>query len=261
MPAVIHVLGYSRVSTAEQAASGHSLDQQPERLAAWCRARSDDATEYRLVDVIVDRGVSASKPLDKRAGGKVLIERMARGDAQLVLVTAIDRIYRDAVEGLVNTVGKGGHNLPLASVSEPIDTSTAMGRFLLAVNLARAQLERELTCERNLTIARGLRAEGKPNGHTPFGCVVVAGRLYRDPATWPRREQAVVLRTGAGGGKPMTAKAIAGQFTTWGIPAPRGGAKWDDKAISRIVRTHDGLKHIPALPAPHEAAVSEAASA
>jgi site-specific DNA recombinase len=248
----MRALGYHRVSTAEQASNGHSLALAPERLRAWCVARGLD-----LVDVIADEGVSASKPLAKRKGGADLLARMAAGHADVVVVIAIDRLFRDAQDGL-NTLqgadGKGG--LPVQSVTEPIDTTTAMGRFILTVWLARAQLEREHTCERNLAISRGLRRAGRTNGITPYGCVERNGHLFRDPITWPHREHIVELRT-----TPMSYDAIAERLAQAGIRAPQGGERWGKKSVQVVVRTHDGLKHIPPLPADHETAVSEAAPA
>lgn len=253
----MRALGYHRVSTAEQVANGHSLALAPERLQAWCVARGLD-----LVDVITDEGVSASNPLARRKGGADLLKRMRGGGADVVVVIAIDRLFRDAQDGL-NTLqgpeGKGG--LPVQSVTEPIDTTTAMGRFILTVWLAKSQLEREQTCERNLAISRGLRRSGRSNGITPYGCLERAGRLYRDPATWPVRELIVELRSESIGPKALSFDAIVEHLAQAGIRAPEGGERWSKMTVRRVVQNHDGLNHIPPLPADHETAVSEAAPA
>jgi site-specific DNA recombinase len=247
----MRALGYIRVSTADQVANGHSLEQHRDRLQAWCKAR-----DLQLVDVVADEGVSAGKPLAKRKGGADLLARMAAGDADVVVVIAIDRLFRDAQDGLNTLLGQGGQGgLAVQSVTEPIDTTTAMGRFILTIWLARAQLEREQTCERNLSIATGLRKAARPYGHTPYGCVVVDGRLFRDPITWPNRELIVRLRHSHG----LTGSAISGELFAQGIPSPEGNAYWSPRSVLRVVDGHDGLNHIPALPIPHEPAVSEAA--
>lgn len=54
---------YCRVSTAEQAVEGISLEGQELELRAYCRAAGLD-----VVEVVVDDGVSAFKPLANRAG-------------------------------------------------------------------------------------------------------------------------------------------------------------------------------------------------
>lgn len=232
----MRALGYIRVSTAEQANTGHSLAVQRDRIDAWCIAR-----DLELVDVVLDEGVSAGKALERRKGGAELLRRMAAGEAEVVVVVSIDRIFRDAQDGL-NTLlgadGKGG--MALQSVTDPVDTTTAMGRFILTVWLARAQLEREQTCERNLAVSRSLRQQGRPNGHTPYGCVAEAGRLYHDPATWPTRADIVDARR-----RGMTLQAISDELAERGIPAPSGGATWSKSVLNELIKSHHSLVHLP----------------
>ena len=58
---------YCRVSTAEQAAEGLSLDAQEARGRAWA-----DAHGVEEVEVIADAGVSGTKALSERPGGAVI---------------------------------------------------------------------------------------------------------------------------------------------------------------------------------------------
>lgn len=248
----MRALGYIRVSTAEQAATGHSLQQQRDRIAAWCVAK-----DMTLVDVVIDEGVSAGKPLAKRKGGAVLLERMRAGAADVVVAVSLDRLFRDTQDGLNTLIGLDGQpGMRMQSVTEMLDSTTAMGRFILTVWLGRAQLEREQTCERTLAISRGLRAAGKPNGNTPYGCVVRDARLYRCPDMWPMRDYIVSMAADGG-----SLQKIVNVLHVDGIAAPMGGATWTRKAVSRVVGSHDGLKHLPPLPAAPEPTVSEAADA
>ncbi len=248
MDTLVPAIGYIRVSTQEQAANGHSIEQQRVRLEAWGLARG-----LRYVDILVDAGVSAGKPLHKRPGGAELLRRMRAGEAEVAVVVSIDRMFRDAQDGLNTLLGQGREpGLPLQSVTDPCDTTTAMGRFILTVWLARAQLEREQTCERNAAIARGLRRAGRPNGFTPYGCVLVDGQLYRDPATWPVREQIVALAA-----QGLGTRAIATRLAEQGIAAPLGGARWSKTSVGRVIESHDGLNHIPALPGAEESRISQ----
>lgn len=251
--APVPAIGYIRVSTEEQARSGHSIEQQRERLLAWGNARL-----LRYVDILVDAGVSASKPLHKRPAGAELLRRIRAGEAQVAVVVSIDRMFRDAQDGLNTLLGQGRQpGLPLQSVTDPCDTTTAMGRFILTVWLARAQLEREQTCERNTAVARGLRQAGRPNGYTPYGCVLVDGRLYRDPVTWAIREQIVALSRGTGPlAGPRGTRAIATLLEAESIAAPRGGGRWSKTTVGRVIASHDGLNHIPALPTAEETPLS-----
>ena len=53
---MVNVVGYIRVSTEEQATTGVSLDAQEAAIRAYCTMRN-----LRLVEVVVDAGVSAGK--------------------------------------------------------------------------------------------------------------------------------------------------------------------------------------------------------
>lgn len=249
----MRALGYIRVSTAEQGREGHSLELQRHRLGAWCTARG-----MTLADVIVDDGVSAGRAVDRRKGGAELLSRMEAGEAEVVVVVALDRLFRNAQDG-INTLRGFGGSLPLQvqSVTEPVDTTTAMGRFILTIWLARAELEREMTCERNAATTAGLRRRGRPYGHVPYGCTAVGGvtrtdgkvvgrELMHCPTTWPHRELLVQLRTPkAQGGQGMSLAQVADALAAKGITSPRGEPRWDRNTIARVVASHEGLKHLP----------------
>ena len=52
------VIGYSRVSTKEQAENGNSLEHQKSKIKEWCQLR-----DLELEGVIEDAGFSANKTL------------------------------------------------------------------------------------------------------------------------------------------------------------------------------------------------------
>jgi DNA invertase Pin-like site-specific DNA recombinase len=67
----VTTVGYIRVSTEEQAREGVSLENQREKIAAYC-----SLNEMTLVDTITDEGISA-KNLN-RDGMKTLISLVQR---------------------------------------------------------------------------------------------------------------------------------------------------------------------------------------
>lgn len=90
---MIKALAYCRVSTTDQANNGVSLAAQAERVQAYCSLKGID-----LVDVIIDEGVSAAKPLaDRPAGSRVLAAIKAR-EVQAVVSVKLDRLFRNAVD-------------------------------------------------------------------------------------------------------------------------------------------------------------------
>ena len=265
----MRALGYVRVSTEEQAGQGHSLALQPDLIRQWCALFG-----HQLVDVIEDRGVSAGAALHKRPGGRELLRRLAAGEADMVVVYRLDRLFRNAQHGL-NFVRDqlDATGVALQSITEKVDTTTAVGRFVLTILMGAGEYERDLVRERTRATVQSLRERGRVFGTTPYGCVAVGGQwsdsagrvvgqsLFRDPVTWPHRELIVALRGPHDGPAQLSLEAIAQELFQRGIRAPNGGARWTKASVSRVINSHGGLKHIPLLPATHETAVSEAASA
>ena len=51
-------IGYVRVSTADQATEGVSIDAQTARIRAWC-----DANGYALAETFTDAGISGKRAI------------------------------------------------------------------------------------------------------------------------------------------------------------------------------------------------------
>ena len=75
----MNAIGYIRVSTDEQAREGVSLDNQREKIAAYC-----SFNDMALVDTITDEGISA-KNLN-REGMQTLISLVKQGNVDAVIV-------------------------------------------------------------------------------------------------------------------------------------------------------------------------------
>ena len=78
----MQVLGYVRVSTEEQSASGAGLAAQRKAIEAECERRG-----WELVETIEDRGYSA-KDL-KRPGIQLALEMLGSGDAGALVVAKL----------------------------------------------------------------------------------------------------------------------------------------------------------------------------
>lgn len=258
----MNLLGYIRVSSEDQATGGHSLAiVQPDRLRMWCAANG-----HALVDVVVDgegegdtfRGVSGGMPLAKRKGGAELLARLRAGEADGVVVVSLTRLFRDVDDGryfLRKVWRKSG--VRLFSLGEPIDVTTAAGRFVLNQLLVAAEYERELTAERTAHTAQALRRAGRVYGNVPYGCIAAGGRLFRDPVAWQTRELIVGLRASG-----MTLRAISDELRRTRVPAPAGGTRWAPSSIDQLVASHDSLTHLPVAeqPARVPAAAPDAAA-
>ena len=86
----VKVIGYVRVSTAEQATEGFGLDIQAKAIRAYCKAQ-----KLRLVAILSDEGISGSNGLDTRRGLAEALARIEHGEASGLVVHKLDRLARD----------------------------------------------------------------------------------------------------------------------------------------------------------------------
>ena len=137
------VIGYIRVSTIDQ-----NSDLQRNALTS---ANCDRIFEDRM------SGKVASRPGLKRA-----LKCINSGDT--LVVWKLDRLGR-SVKNLIALISelheRGAH---FRSLTDSIDTSTAMGRFFFHVMSALAEMERELIVERTREGLRAARAKGRVGG-------------------------------------------------------------------------------------------------
>jgi site-specific DNA recombinase len=213
------VAGYVRVSTEEQSREGISLDAQRARIAAYCTMRG-----LELVELVEDPGVSASKALRARAGGQRLLELLRRRRISGVVAFKLDRLFRNCADCLANVevwdrAGVGLHLLDLGGSA--IDTSSAMGKFVLTVMAGAAELERNQISERTSAVLRHKADRGEyTGGAPPFGFRLGedGARLVEDPG-----EQAVARRARELRAQGASLRAIAAQLAAEGMTSRSGG--------------------------------------
>ncbi len=158
------VAAYLRVSTEEQAEQNISLPAQKSRLIQYCQSR-----EWIIHDFYTDDG-QTGKNLDRPAMKKLIFDaRQKKFD--MVLVIKLDRLSRRQQHVLyliedVFTPNEIGFN----SVTESFDTTTPMGRAVLGIMAAFAQLERETIVERVVDAKIESAKQGRyMGGPSPFG--------------------------------------------------------------------------------------------
>lgn len=171
---------YLRVSTEEQAAEGYSLDAQRMLLEDYCIAEGWDA-----VKVYEDDGYSGRNT--KRPSYQRMMSEMDQWD--LIVVIKMDRIHRNS-RNFMNMMEELDRNGKMfVSSSESLDTTNAMGRFVVDMIQRIAQLESEQIGERTQfgmrEKAETLTPEGpgkKTMGFTPpFGYLLEDNRLVAEP--------------------------------------------------------------------------------
>jgi site-specific DNA recombinase len=165
-------IGYCRVSTTEQT-NGISLDAQQVRIRSYGESKG-----LELVDIVVEGGVSASKPLDERCGGRQVLEAIRQGVGHVVALK-LDRLFRNTIDCLtvVKRWEQAGVTLHLIDHGgASIDTSSALGIMFLTMAAGFAEMERTLAAERTaFGLARKREKGEKTGGDVPYGWRV-AGR-------------------------------------------------------------------------------------
>lgn len=158
---------YVRVSTADQAEHGVSLDAQQGRLSAYAVACGLD-----VVAVVREEGISGTIPLSDRPEGSRVAEMVSSGKVRHVIALKLDRLFRSAVDALATTAewDKSGIALHLVDMGgASLNTGSAMGRMMLTMMAGFAQFERDLTAERTTAALAHKKANGAAYSPTPFG--------------------------------------------------------------------------------------------
>lgn len=160
-----HTALYIRVSTDAQREEGYSIEAQKEMLEGYCKSK-----QIKNYELYIDGGFSGSSI--ERPEVKRLINNVKRDLIEAVIVYKLDRLSRSQkdtlflIEDVFNP-----HKVSFVSLNENMDTSTPIGRAMLGIMSAFAQLERETIRERTRL---GMRERVKSGlwmggGHIPFG--------------------------------------------------------------------------------------------
>ncbi|MDD5012115.1 MAG: recombinase family protein [Candidatus Nanoarchaeia archaeon] len=165
---------YSRVSTEEQAKEGLSVDAQIDKCESFCKARG-----WEVFKVYKDAGFSAGS-LDRPAL-ELLLRDAQEKKFDIILVYKIDRFSRklkDLITILEDLKSKG---INFTSVTEQIDTTSAMGEAFFQIIGVFAQLERGMVKERvQLSFDRKINL-GEALYRAPFGYTYQNKKLIKHP--------------------------------------------------------------------------------
>ena len=222
-------VGYIRVSTAQQADEGHSIDAQRSKIDQYASLYDLD-----IVDVFCDEGASG-KTMD-RPGLHNALNAVEEGKADAVVVVKLDRLTRSVADlnVLLERYFAEDAAASLVSVSEQINTDSAAGRLVLNVLMSVSQWEREVISERTSEALQHMKRQGKRTGSIPYGYRLAEDgvHLVEDEAEQDIVEAVVTYRESGLSYRKIAARLADRGFTN------RKGRRFNPATVGRIIKAN-----------------------
>lgn len=171
----IRAIIYKRVSSHIQVTDGVSLELQDERLKAYIMAQG-----WELVDIYEDAGLSGSDT--NRPAFQQMLKAAAQRKFDCIVVYKLDRLSR-SVRDFHDLITKlDEYNISIVSMTQNLDTSTAVGRLLRNILVDFANFEREMITERTMDAKYSIAQKGQwLGGIAPYGYKTVDKKLVVVP--------------------------------------------------------------------------------
>lgn len=177
-------VGYVRVSTEEQAKGGVSLDMQKAKIATYA-----DLIDMHLVEILADEGISGCS-IKIRPGIQSALQMVRDKKVDAIIIYKLDRLARNTIEALEIAKLMDNKSVALHSISEKLDTKSAMGRFFFTLMASLAEMERGIISERIQAAMERKREKLEPCNNNPtYGYRIVDWQVVPD-----HQEQAVIDR-------------------------------------------------------------------
>ena len=218
---------YRRVSHDNQreADGGKSLRMQLEKGKSWIALNNAE-----LVDVFTDEAISA-KSIKGRAGFQKALKMVYSDQADALIIYSLSRGFRSTQDALhvfeeLNRRGK-----VLVSLTEQIQSDSAMSKFYLTLLSSLAELERNLLAERVQAVMDNKRANGERLGTIPYGFSLSEDgvHLVEEP-----EEQKIVRSIQRYKKQGYSLNKIAQTLTKRGIPTRTNG-RWYHTQVKCIL--------------------------
>ncbi len=182
--------GYIRVSTEEQSREGVSLEMQAAKIRQYA-----ELNDLALVEIIKDAGISG-KSIKARPGIQNVLDMVKGRKVEAVICYKLDRLARNTIECLEMAKVMDRAGVALHSISEKLDTQSALGRFFFTLIASLAEMERGIISERTAAALQQKRRNGeKTGGCVPYGYLVQDGLLIPNPKESRVIERMRQLRT------------------------------------------------------------------
>ncbi len=209
----MRVVGYLRVSTAEQGESGAGLAAQ--------RAEIERAAEYHrweLVEVFED--VASGKSTNGRHGLRDALAVVESGEAEALVVAKLDRVSRSVADfaGLMERARRARSPWAIVVLDLNIDTTTTNGAMVANILAVLAEWERRMIGDRTRDGLAAKRREGVRLGRPRELPPAVRRRIARERA------------------KGLSYARIAERLNPAAVPTAHGGARWYPATVRAVER-------------------------
>lgn len=205
----LRAVAYLRVSTDSQGESGLGLAAQYATVEAEVERRG-----WTLHAVSTD--VASGKALTRRPALAEALEVLARGEADVLVCSKLDRLSRSTLDfaTLLERSTREGWRVAVLDVN--VDTSTPAGELTVSMLAAAAQYERRLIGERTRAALAVKRAQGVTLGRPRRVSAEVADRV-------------VALRA-----EGLSWRGVCAALEAAGVAPVGGGTRWYPQSARRI---------------------------
>ena len=220
MKAIIYV----RVSTQEQQAEGVSLAMQRDRAKAWAVGSGYEVGEMFCETMSAAR--ASNRPELQKALDAVCT---SRGVLVVYSLSRLARSVRDTLE-IAERLEKAGANL--ASLTERVDTNSAVGKMVFRVMAAIHEFEKDQLVERTVGAMAHLRKNNRRiSGNIPYGSYLAHDGTTLVPH---ETEQAVLTRIAGWRSEAASLETIARRLNVERVPTRKGG-QWYSSTVWNIL--------------------------
>lgn len=177
MSEIISTAGYIRVSSAEQATKGLSIETQTAEIKAYAEQHG-----MKLVDIYVDRGITARKSLHKRVEFMRMMNDVQSGKVKHIVVLRLDRFFRNIYDyhRMMNEY-LTPNKCDWSAVKEQYTTTTTNGRLMINLRLSIAEQECDTDSDRIKDVFENRVKNGYAiTGAQPFGWTIKDHRVVID---------------------------------------------------------------------------------
>lgn len=216
------VIGYVRVSTEMQAEKGKSIDNQVERIMAYCQQKN-----LTLEKIFIDEGYSGKNT--NRPGFQDMFTRLKQGGIQGLVVWHSNRFARNLRDYLNCLDSLEKLKVKFYSIEEP-NISGSSGKAMRNLMGVFAEYQSDITGEHTRSVKANLKKNHQVYcPYPPLGFINQDGKLVRDPKAYDIVNKIFKLKSDG-----LSLHKIAKELNSQGIKGGKNG-KFHASTIQKVI--------------------------